>query len=356
MNAHEALARLAPVALPGAVTEPVIVDLPDHLLRLATERHALSWLSQALGAGMIANATPEFSDAVRAAHLDAVRVTMAAHAATVLTVARLRNAGWTDVLVLKGCATGHLDHAHPTDRYSSDVDLLVSTGDQALLARVFGAGAVPVPRRRGWQARYGKSTTILDDNGIELDLHLTLSDGYFGLVVPPDELRRHVERFEMAGIELAAFDGPGRLLHAAIHAGSSHVNLNSARDVLQLLVVTGVDWRAAVDRATRWNVESLMALGVRRVFDAFVVAPHPILEWAQRHRASGRQRLALALAGDRPRGPLLTAPLALPVKRWPGYVAPLLFPSREYLAANNLQPGARAKRLLVEVATLIRHR
>ena len=152
---------------------------------------------------------------------------MAAHAVAHHTIERLGQAGWTDVRVLKGCATGHLDYARPTDRYSSDVDLLVSTVDPALLAQVFPAEAIPAPRRRRWQKRYGKATTIVGEHGVELDLHVTIGDGYFGLVIPPDELRQHAEAFDIAGTRMLALDGPGRLLHAAMHIGYGHYNLNS---------------------------------------------------------------------------------------------------------------------------------
>ena len=354
MNSSDALARLAAFGLPGADCAPITVDSLDDLVELAQARLALSWLSDAVAAGLVENVTPEFLQALSTRHMSALTTTMAAHAVAVKTVNRLREAGWTDLRVLKGCATGHLDYARPTDRFSSDVDLLVSTGDQAMLAQVFSVEKFPVPRRRRWQERYGKETAIVSEYGVELDLHVTIGDGYFGLVIPPDELRRHTESFEIAGTEMTAFDGPGRLLHAAIHIGYGHYNLNSTRDVLQLTLVTEVDWREPIDRATRWKVEGLMALGVRRAFNELVVEPHPILDWAERHHTHGLQRVALRLLGNRERGYYLTGVAALPVHRWPGYVVPLLLPSREYLREADLQLSARTKRLLKEVSTLVR--
>ena len=66
MNAGDALARLAAFGLPGAHSTPITVDSLDELLALADERHALSWVSDAVAAGMVANATPEFLQALRA--------------------------------------------------------------------------------------------------------------------------------------------------------------------------------------------------------------------------------------------------------------------------------------------------
>jgi len=57
----------------------------------------------------------------------------------------------------------------------------------------------------------------------------------------------------------------------------------------------------------------------------------------------------MRMVGDRRRGHLLTAPLALPVWKWPGYVGPMLFPSRAYLAANNKTWSTRMKSLLAEL-------
>jgi hypothetical protein len=79
------------------------------------------------------------------------------------------------------------------------------------------------------------------------------------------------------------------------------------------------------------------------------VPEHPIVDWARTVVPHGRQRLALDLVGQRPRGHLLTAPLALPVYRWPGYIAPILFPSRAYLAANGKSWGDRARQILAEI-------
>jgi hypothetical protein len=335
MNAAEALRRLAAFGLPGAHDEPIVVESLDALIDLADRRRALSWVVHATHRGLVANATDEFEQQLRARHLAAVHTTLAAHAAAVAVIERLAAGGIGDVRVLKGCATGHLDYERPTDRFSSDVDLLIPSCDLDLLAGAFPPGSIPEPRRRRWQERYGKSTTVADPNGVEIDLHVQLANGYFGLAIPMDALRRDPATFRIAGTDLDALDGPNRLLHAAVHLGGSHhYNLNSARDVLQLALVSDVGWPETVERARRWKVDALLAEGVRRAWIDLAVEPHPLADWATRHVAVGRQRLALRVAGGAPGGPFLTAPLALPLHRWPGYLAPMLFPSRAYLTAN----------------------
>jgi len=350
MNSTDALARLAAHGLPGASTVPLAVDSLDDLVALAEQRRALSWVSQAVAAGMVANATPAFEKELTARHLGAVQTTMAAHAAAVRLITRLAAVGLADVRVLKGCATGHLDYPRAIDRFSTDVDVLIPACDLDQLASAFEPGAIPEPRRRRWQERYGKSTTVVDEHRVEIDLHMTISNGYFGLAVPVDALRREPVRFEIAGTSMLALDGPNRLLHAANHVGGSgHYNLNSARDVLQLALVSGIAWEEAVERAERWKVDALFALGVRRAWEDLAVEPHPLAEWAARHGTAGRQRIAMRMVGDRPRGHLLTAPLALPIWKWPGYVGPILFPSRAYLAENDKTWTTRMKSLLAEL-------
>ena len=99
----------------------------------------------------------------------------------------------------------------------------------------------------------------------------------------------------------------------------------------------------------RWQVDALFARGVIEAWETFSVPAHPLVEWARNVEPHGRQRLALVLVGQRPRGHLLTAPLALPPHRWPGYVGPILFPSRAYLAENGKRSGDRMRSLLTEL-------
>jgi hypothetical protein len=335
MNAADALRRLAAFGLPGACALPVVVEPLDALISLAERRRVLSWVLYAAQYGMVANATAEFEQELRVRHLAAVHTTMAAHAAAAAVAARLAAVGIDDVRVLKGCATGHLDYERATDRFSSDVDLLIPTCDLDRLALAFTPGSIPEPRRRRWQERYGKSTTVIDTNGVEIDLHVQIASGYFGLAIPTDALRRDPACLRIGDMELDALDGPNRLLHAAVHVGGSHhYNLNSARDVLQLALVSNVGHEETVERAIRWKVDAMLAAGVRRAWTDLAVEPHPLSDWADRHTAAGRQRLALQVSGNGPGGPFLTAPLALPLHRWPGYLVPMLFPSRAYLAAN----------------------
>lgn len=351
MSDRAALVRLAAHGLPGANREPVRIERPDDLLAAATAARALPWVAAAVDDGRVLDVDPAWRSELRRCHLDAVQTTMAAHAA-VLEVARLAAAAdISDFRILKGCATAHLDYGRVVDRFSSDVDVLVATGERPRLVARFPADVVPAPRRPRWQDRFGKSTTVISSAGVEVDIHIVLANGYFGMVVPVEELMATVDSFTIGPLHLRSLDGPNRLIHAACHvAASAHVGLHSIRDVPQLVLSSGVDWAEAIRRSERWRIDALVARGVVTAWDTFSLPHHEISDWARRVQPRGRQRLALAVAKGRPRGELLTGPIALPPRDWPAYVGPLLFPSQEYLAETRRRPTDRLVAMLRELA------
>jgi hypothetical protein len=350
MNALEALARVGAYELPGASSEPIAADSFPELLALAESQRMLSWLSAAVEDDQVEEITDEDRVDLRQRTVVAIQTTLAAHSAAVSMIARLREVGVTDVRVLKGCATGYLDYSPLGRRYSSDVDLLVRPSDYDAALSVFPRSDIPPSRSAKFQRRYGKAITVVDESGVEIDVHTMLTHGYFGLVVPVEGLMACPDRFEIGGIEMLGLDRPNRLLHAATHvAASEYIGMHSARDVLQLVMVGEADWRETIARATRWKVDGLFAVGVVKAWEMFEVEGHPLVEWAEQHRPIVRQRLALGLAGTRAHGPQMTGPLALPLHRWPGYILPFAFPSREFLAARGERRAALARRVTREI-------
>ena len=344
------LARLAAFGLPGVDPSPMVLDDPDGVLGVAVARRVLPWVAAAVADGWVTGVSDEWRVDLRRRQLDAVQTTMAAHAAALDVAERLDAAGIGDARILKGCATGHLDYERAVDRFSTDVDLLVRPDDRPAFVARFPAAVVPAPRREHWQNHYGKSTTVVTPTKVEVDVHTMLGLGYFGLVIPLDELFASPSPFTIAGVEFLALDGPNRLIHASTHAAASaHKGLHSVRDVLQLVLVSGVDWETAIIRAERWKIDVLFARGVIEAWDTFPVPPHPLVQWARGVEPHGRQRVALRLADGRPRGHHLTAPIALPAHQWPGYIGPMLFPSRDYLAENSKNWRTRTKQLLAEL-------
>ena len=348
MNAADALARLAAFGLPGAASEP---DRPStrsrHSCALAEQRRALSWVSQAVDAGMVANATPEFDQQLRSRHLGAVQTTMAAHAAAVRVRRPTRRpSGIDDVRVLKGCATGHLDYdradrpvlhrrrpAHPGLRPRPARPRLRARRDPrtpppalaGALRQVDHRRRRPTVSRSTCTSRSARATSASPSRSMSCDAHPAT--------------------FTIGDTEMLALDGPNRLIHAANHVGgSSHYNLNSARDVLQLALVSDVDWQRG--GRTGGALEGRRAVrpsGSRRAWSRRSPSePHPLVEWAGATIPPGANDSPCAWSATRPRGHLLTAPLALPLQRWPGYIGPMLLPSRAYLARRHGKTWSRA--------------
>ncbi len=330
------VARIAAGTLPGAANELVEITSSIDLLNRAEARRLLGPLRQAVADGTVVGATREWSALLEARQRAALGTTMAAHAATAEIVGQLAERG-INTLVLKGCATGHLDHVRAADRFSSDVDVLVHPNDLVATLDVLAPGDRPVWRSDRWQREYGKSVTIETPHAVHIDVHTALTDGYFGTSIPFDALTAQRESFEIAGRQVAALDAPSRLLHAALHiAMSSDYGLNSALDVPLLVLDHPTNWREMTARAERWRIETAVAAGVRRAWTDFGLDDHPVVAWAESITPGRRQRWAWSLAQSRPGGYHLTSPLALPMWRWPGYVGPILAPRRDYLDARGV--------------------
>lgn len=333
LDAAAALRRLAAHGVPGADLATIDVDSLDQLLILADTQRVLAPVFRAVRAGLVANADSAWVDRLRDRAFTAVESTLASHAAAADAAARLTAAG-LDVVVIKGCSTGPLDHANPADRFSSDVDLLVRPAEADEAMAVLGGVTTDVDRGRGWHERFGHARTVVGPGGVEIDVHVRVNHGYVGLSVPTDDLLRRAVPYQMGGRAVRAPDLVDRLLLAAIHSDGFDSSLNSRRDVPLLVLDGGADWNLAVERATRWRVDAFVARGVGAAWSSFDLPPHPVLDWARRHRPTGRQRLISWIPGDGVRRQVAAGPLALPLRRWPAYIGPLLFPSRAYVRST----------------------
>jgi hypothetical protein len=342
----DAVARLGAHGLPGVDPEPITLDDPDGVLAVATTRQVLPWVAAAVADGCVSNVSDEWRADLHRRRINAVQTTMAVHLAAVDVIERLAAAGSARARILKGCATGHLDYDRAVDRPTSDVDLLLHPDDRRTFVTNYPGTVASEPWSESWSRRYGKAITMRSPIGVEIDVHTMLSNGYFGMTIPIEELFDGPVDFAIAGVAMQALNGPNRLIHAAIHvAASPNKGLHSMRDVLQLVLVSEVDWEESIRRAERWNNDVLFARGVIEAWDAFPVPTHPLVEWARSVNPHGRQRAATWLADGRHGGQLLTGPLALPVHRWPGYLLPMVFPSREFLADTDRTLSGRYRRL-----------
>ncbi len=347
MTTTDALIHLATAGLGLTQSEPCTVPSLDELVVLAERNRVLAPVARAARDGHVANATPEFRAHLRRQAMRAAESTLTTHAAAAETIRCLT--GIDGIRILKGCATAYLDYAHPADRFAADVDVLVPADrwDEAIAA----VGDTTLHAfRPTWRREFGHAATVVRPNSVEIDVHVRLGPGFVGLAVPAEELLDDFDHLVIGGEACQALDGPGRLVHAAIHATwSEHRSLASALDVPVLVQRSGVDWREAVERARRWKIDGFFAVAIGRAWRSLQLAPHECSEWADHHRPDDRQRRALALAGSRARGNRLAATMALPIHRWPAYFGPMLVPSRKYVAERGYRAMHRARLTLDEI-------
>ena len=257
-------------------------------------------------------------------------------ALAVRTAAQLDAAGvrWR---LTKGAALAHLDYPQQLAlRTFGDVDVVIHPDDwQGALDALFAVGhARPSPELRpGWDVRFGKGATLVDANDLEIDLHLRFAIGRFGVRSHMADLFERQDTIELAGRTIPTLTGPDRLLHACHHlvlGGFS--GWRAARDVAQLLLITGVDWRETVAVAQRWGVAAVVAAGITGAWARLGLdVAHPAHDWAVDHPIGRRDERAIEVfSSQRPfRHQALTAVGALSPTRIPTYLWMLTVPARD---------------------------
>ena len=229
-----------------------------------------------------------------------------------------------------------LDYPDPAMRVTGDVDVLVSRSDHgraiATLERS-GRHRMAPAFREGWERRYGKDIPLIGDDRVEIDLHLALVAGYFGITMPTEVLLERVVTYPVADRELPALDAAGRLVHAAIHtASSTPLRLGSAADVVQIAGSGHVDPVEFPSFTLALRCEAIVARGIERAWDAFGVESTELSEWARNLHVDDRERKALAALDSGGGESQWRSGLdALPPSKRPGYLLPLLVPSRAHL-------------------------
>ncbi len=335
------------------------LELDGDVIELADRHRVQGLLWVAVDDGVVTGDASQV-EAARASRATAVRHCATAQATAALAIEILDGAG-IDVRVLKGIAIANLDHRDPTERMFGDADLLVRRVDHgAALAALATAGFERVqPAVHGWwERRFGKAIVFRAPNGGELDLHLAITGGYFGARIDHDELWANAsEPFLLDGISARGLDREGRLLQACCHAvlgGGS--GLRALRDVAQLVLISGADWRAVVTRAQRDGIDLVIAGAVHATWtDLGLDHRHPFLQWAAAFVPDPVQTRALAgylAASDEgwaPEGYTVLAALT-PVDRV-RFLAGLAVPSRASLRARNRTWPEHLRRGAVAVRT-----
>jgi len=166
----------------------------------------------------------------------------------------------------KGAALAHLDYPDPSMRTFGDVDLVVHPSDWPAAFRLLTgngyrreAGTLP----HGYDARYGKGATLKSDDGLEVDLHRRFAIGRFGVAARMESVFDSSSSIELAGRRIPVLEPASRLLHACFHAVlGGFRRLRAFRDVAQLILVTGADWRRTFAIARSWKAEAVVASAI----------------------------------------------------------------------------------------------
>jgi hypothetical protein len=268
------------------------------MIGAAVEHRVQGLLWAAIEAGHV-RGDQALMDAAREACLAGLRTCLAAEETAVLAIDAL-TASSVEVRALKGIAMAHLDHDDPAERMFGDADLLVRAHqlERALDALAAAGFRRAEPAVRGWwERRFGKAVVLHSPVGGELDLHLRITGGYFGERIDHDALwSRPDGPVTLAGRSVFALDREARLLHACCHAVlGGHSGLRAVHDVAHLVLVSGADWRTAVERASRDGADLVVAAGLCTAWDELGLdRAHPAAQWAGEHQAASEQARALA--------------------------------------------------------------
>lgn len=354
MSAATVAGAIAAHGLPGA---PPCPDTPlddeawAALRRVLITERLVPVASYAAHAGALAVTEDQRADLL-AEHERAMSLVLLLERRLLGAYGALRSAG-VDVRVLKGPAVARLDHPDPSWRAFGDVDLLVPGAQFDAAGRVLAArGATRrfAEARPGFDARFGKAVTFVEDDGIQIDLHRTFATGAFGLGVDLDALFTASDVVTIGGEEIATLIRRHRFLHACFHAalGDQEPRLVALRDVAAFVLATDLDLDAARAEADRWGAGAVVARALRLTWSRLGLDPHPAAEWATRHVASRREARALAAHTSTERS--YASQVVAGVSAVPGitgklaYVRALLLPDRRYLAGRDASYGARLRR------------
>jgi hypothetical protein len=258
---------------------------------------------------------PGQTDAADAAHVEAMAVVLELDR-VLLQVACELEANDIDFRVLKGAANAHLVYADPSLRAYGDVDLIIEqkrySDAVCVLARA-GFGRRTKEIREGFDAKFGKGTTLVGPHGHEVDLHRTLAFGPFGLSIVVDDLFSRPDTFTLGGRRLLALGPVERFVAACVHAalGDRRPRLLPMRDVAETLLSGALDLSSVHRVCDRWQTAAVVSQAIRMTWDRFELADAtPLTAWARSYEPNRHEEAALALyRGDRSWGAQAVASL-----------------------------------------------
>ncbi|CCH72304.1 hypothetical protein BN11_1520017 [Nostocoides australiense Ben110] len=303
MRDESVLRAAATHALPGAPTRPAVITRADEQDILTIARMdrigGVLWFACQSGAIEAPEETMQrIYDVFQEQLVAAVTVEAAA-----APLAELLDGAGVNWRLLKGPALAHLDYPQPELRCFGDLDVLVDPRDwDRCLEQVTSLGFHrPAPALApDFDLRFGKGATFRDRNGLELDLHLRLAIGRFGVRLGTAGLLDEPELVTFGERDFPALCGPMRLVHACFHAAlGGFREYRAHRDVAQLLLVSGVDWRVSAQLARRAGVLAVLARAITDAWGALGLdLHHPAVDFARRVRIGRIDDAVLEIFGS----------------------------------------------------------
>ena len=136
--------------------------------------------------------------------------------------------------------------------------------------------------RVGWERRFARAVVLRSPDGGELDLHVSLAGGYYGVRLDHGQLwARPSQTFVLAGTTMHALNADDRLLHACLHSELGKFSgERSLRDVERLVLGGQATWRTTVDNVGGTGIGIVVAAAIHRAWESFELDPHPASKWA----------------------------------------------------------------------------
>jgi hypothetical protein len=320
---------------------PVDEVMWPRLLELAKAQRLVGLLSAAANDGVLALEGGQWAH-LESASREILEQTARAEIATAEIAMTLEHAGIVS-RVLKGPALAHLDYPSPGMRPYVHVNLLVRAEqfvDAIQLLLSAGHRRAHAEPAAGFDARFRKGTDLWSASGTFVEVHRTIADGPYAMIVEHSELFKASTPVFVAGHELSALGPEERLLHACFEArvGDTKPLLVRLRDIVQLVLTHDLDIKRIEHLSGSWGAQSLVAEAVRRAWTLLGVTDMVQLsEWAAAHPTSRKERrrlLAYHTARSRTLISAQTLGAIRPRRAVPGYLRAVALPDRAYLEGH----------------------
>jgi hypothetical protein len=310
-------------------------------------RERLTCLLAAAVRGGAMEANAEQVEALYALQANLLGLQLRLEGRLIAVIGVLRRHG-LDHRVLKGPALARTVYPTAGLRHFHDIDLLVRPEQLDTVVRVVTAEGGYRRRapelRPGFDRRYAKSVTMVDEAGSELDLHRVLVRGVCGFDLDLDELWSSRREVPLAGVTVNVLSPEHQLLHATLGAALSDVpaRLSTLRDVAQLASVDRVGANRLAELAAHHRVVAPVARGLVLTERGLGVSLGELGRWADSVvvDAHGRRQLSEYRAGGRFRRQAFDIVRVLPWRDRIGYAWALGVPSREFLTDQGISRTA----------------